>query len=156
MIRHATPADLPALADLWHQGWHEAHAPHVPAALAALRSRDSLLTRLQAQSVVLTTGTPPMGLCIVRKNEIYQMYVAPAARGTGTAAALIQAGEDHIRSQGHTRAQLAVLPQNYRAIAFYEKCGWQQQGIETVMLDTLAEPFPLECLIMTKSLIHKD
>lgn len=156
MIRHATPADLPALADLWHQGWHEAHAAHVPATLTALRSRDSLLTRLRAQPVILTTGTPPLGLCIVRDNEIYQMYVSPDARGTGTAAALIQAGEDHIRHQGHQTARLEVIPQNHRAIAFYEKRGWQQLGIETVMLDTLAAPFPLACLIMIKSLIRRD
>ncbi len=156
MIRHATPADLPALADLWYQGWHEAHAAHVPAALAALRSRDSLLTRLQAQPLLLTAGSPPLGLCIPRENEIYQMYVAPAARGTGTAAALIAAGEEHIRAAGFSTARLDVIPQNHRAIAFYEKQGWQQGGIETVMLDTLADPFPLDCLVMTKNLIKAD
>ncbi len=156
MIRRAQPADLPALADLWHQGWHEAHAAHVPAALAALRSRDSLLTRLQSQAVLLTAGSPPLGLCIPRGNEIYQMYVAPAARGTGTAAGLIAAGEDHIRAAGFATARLDVIPQNHRAIAFYEKCGWQRGSIETVMLDTLADPFPLACLVMTKSLTKSD
>jgi len=156
MIRQASPADLPALADLWHQGWHEAHAAHVPGELTALRSRDSLLIRLTTQPVLLTAGNPPLGLCIPRGNEIYQMYVSPAARGTGAAAALIAAGEQHIRSHGHTTARLEVIPQNHRAIAFYEKCGWQQGWIETVMLDTLAAPFPLDCLIMTKSLIDTD
>jgi putative acetyltransferase len=95
-------------------------------------------------------------MCIPRANEIYQMYVAPAARGTGTAAALIAAGEDHIRAAGFATARLDVIPQNHRAIAFYEKCGWQQGSIETVMLDTLADPFPLECLVMTKNLKKAD
>ncbi len=156
MIRHATPADLPALADLWHQGWHEAHAAHVPADLTAQRSRDSLLAQLQMQPVLLTAGNPPLGLCIPRGNEIYQMYVAPAARGTGTAAALIRAGEDHIRAAGFNTARLDVIPQNRCAIAFYEKCGWQRGEIQTVMLDTLADPFPLNCVVMTKNLNTVD
>jgi hypothetical protein len=30
--------------------------------------------------------------------------------------------------------------------------GWQRKGVETIMLDTLAEPYPLPCLVMTQKL----
>lgn len=154
MIRQASTADLSALADLWHQGWHEAHTAHVPAELTAQRTRDSLFTRLQAMpdTYVLGPADAPLGFCAIRNNEIYQFYVSPQARGTGAASALMGHGEKVIRKAGHKVAQLEVIPQNPRAIAFYEKMGWQQQGIKTVFLDTLEEPFPLPCVIMTKDL----
>ena len=152
-IRLATPADLPALADLWHNGWHQAHAAHVPAALTAMRTREGFLIRLLAMMRTTTTLGPkglPLGFCATRSNEIYQMYVSPAARGTGTAAALITDAEARIRTAGHVSAMLDVIPQNHRAIAFYERMGWTRRGVETVMLDTQTEPYPLDCLIMTK------
>jgi len=152
-IRRATPADLPALA--WHQGWHGAHAAHVPAELTEQRTRNSMFTRLQAMSDTYTLGPAdaPLGLCAIRNNEIYQFYVSLQARGTGVAGALMAHGELAIRKAGHKVAQLEVIPQNPRAIAFYEKMGWQQQGIKTILLDTLGDPFPLPCMIMTKSLL---
>jgi len=154
MIRRATPADLPALADLWHQGWHEAHAAHVPAELTNQRSRDSFFIRLQGLPNTFTLGpaAAPLGMCILRKTEIYQFYVSPTARGTGTAQTLMAYGEAAIRNAGHDIANLDVIPQNHRAIAFYRKVGWVKQGIQTILLDTLGEPFPLSCQIMTKRL----
>jgi len=153
-IRQATPADLPALADLWYQGWQEAHAAHVPAELTAQRSHDSFFTRLQnlPNTHILGPTNAPLGLCVLRNNEVYQFYVSPAARGTGTAQILIAFGEAGLHAAGHEVAQLEVIPQNLRAIAFYEKAGWVKQGIETILLDTLGEPFPLPCQIMTKRL----
>ncbi len=154
-IRPATDADLQTLTDLWHQGWIQAHAAHVPAELTALRTRDSFAARLAdmlPNTSMLGPEGKPLGFCATRNNEIYQMYVSSAAQGTGAAAALIKDGEASIRTAGHTEAFLEVIPQNPRAIGFYEKMGWQRKGVETVMLDTLGAPFPLDCLIMTKDL----
>ena len=151
-IRFAEVSEIPALAQLWHDGWQEAHSDHVPDALIALRSLDSFATRfvemLPNTRTVGAVGNP-LGFCSVRGNEIYQMYVGPAARGTGAAGRLISDGLDRIRMAGHKQAVLDVIPENGRAIAFYEKMGWKRKAVETATVDTLEGPFPLPCLIMT-------
>lgn len=154
-IRAAQPEDHTALTQIWHNGWVEAHADHVPADLTALRTRESFHLRLtDLLDTTLVTGPigSPTGFCTLKNNEIYQMYVAPDARGTGTAAALMSAGCHMIKSTGHTQARLDVIAENHRARAFYEKMGWESQGLHTVALDTLKDPFPLDCILMTKEL----
>lgn len=151
-IRFAELSEIPALAKLWHDGWQEAHADHVPDALIALRSLDSFAKRfVDMLPTTCTIGavSDPIGFCAVRENEIYQMYVGPVARGTGAAGRLISDGLDRIRQAGHKQAVLDVIPENHRAIAFYEKMGWKQKAVETASVDTLEGPFPLPCLIMT-------
>ena len=37
-IRPADDADMAAVADLWHEGWHDGHAGHVPDGLTAERT----------------------------------------------------------------------------------------------------------------------
>jgi putative acetyltransferase len=132
-----------------------AHAAYVPASLTAIRTFESFEARLAADlngiRVFGEVGAP-LGLCMIKENEIYQIFVSPAAQGTGAASALISDGLERIRAAGHTSAFLDVIPENARAIAFYEKMGWQQQQVETVMLDTLDEPYALPCLVMTKEL----
>ena len=153
--RPATIDDLEALTDIWFDGWHEAHAAHVPNELIDLRTRDSLRIRMEAMlgdtDVVGPIGAP-IGFCTVLEDEIYQFYVAPAARGTGAANALIKVGETRIAAAGFDEAKLYVLPENPRAQAFYRRNGWDGDVIKHVPLQTLSEPYMLPCLIMTKQL----
>lgn len=154
-IRPIEEADIEPLAKLWHAGWQEAHAAHVPPELIALRTPESFATRLRRhRHAARTAGLvgAPLGLCIVRADEIDQLYVAPDARGTGLAAALIAEGEARIRAAGHARARLAVIPENRRAIAFYTRQGWRIAEEAIFPAETLGEPFPLPCLIMVKDL----
>ena len=44
-IRPATSADMAAVADLWHEGWHDGHAGHVPDGLTALRTLEAFHER---------------------------------------------------------------------------------------------------------------
>jgi ribosomal protein S18 acetylase RimI-like enzyme len=153
--RPAEPADLTALSHIWHAGWHEAHAEHVPNDLKALRDIASLRIRLDDMwrntDVVGPVGAP-VGFCSVLDHEIYQFYVAPAARGTGAADALMQAGEKRIAAKGVTSAMVYVLPENARARAFYRRCGWSGSTIKPVPLQTPGDPYMLPCVIMTKQL----
>jgi ribosomal protein S18 acetylase RimI-like enzyme len=154
-IRNPTPSELPALARLWYDGWQVAHAAHVPASLTAIRTFESFALRLSALiNDIRVIGAPgtPLGFCITKGPEIYQIFVSSKAQGTGAASLLITDGLSRIRAAGHTNAKLDVNTQNARAIAFYEKMGWQRKGVETIMLDTLTEPYPLPCLVMTKEL----
>lgn len=153
--RPATPADVPALSRIWHDGWQEAHADHTPAALHRLRTPDSFATRLAADLANTRAAGPigaPLGLCITHGDELYQLYVSPAARGTGMAARLIDDGEARIRDAGHSVARLYAIPENARALAFYTKQGWTIGPVEEVLLETLEGPFPLPCARLTKRL----
>ena len=96
-------------------------------------------------------GTP-IGFCAIKNNEIYQMYVSPAARGTNAAKALIQTGCDAIAKAGHAQAKLDVIAPNDRAQAFYRKMGFVSHGLQSVELDTLGDPFALDCVVMVKEL----
>ena len=153
--RPATPDDLEALADIWHAGWHEAHAAHVPNELIELRDRISFRIRLdnmlENTDVVGPIGAP-VGFCAVHNDEIYQFYVSPVARGNGTADALMQAGEKRLTDGGVKLGQVWVLPENARAIAFYQRCGWDGDTVQEVPLDTLDAPYLMKCRILYKTL----
>jgi len=153
--RPATIDDLDALTDIWHDGWFEAHADHVPGELIDLRDRASLRIRMEnmlADTDVVGPVGAPVGFCTVMEDEIYQFYVAPAARGAGTAKLLLQAGENRLAASGIEIAQLYVLPENHRAQAFYKRNGWDGDVIKHVPLQTLNDPYMLPCLILTKQL----
>jgi len=153
-----TPSDIPALAQLWYEGWQTAHADYVPASLTQIRTLDSFEKRLAADIDairMIKDQDTPLGFCMIKANEIYQIFVAPKAKGTGVAKAIMDDGLNRIQSAGYETATLDVIPENARAIAFYEKMGWKQGKIRTVMLETLGDPYPLPCLIMTKELTPK-
>ncbi|QQA44128.1 GNAT family N-acetyltransferase [Pelagovum pacificum] len=153
--RPATPGELDALAELWFDGWRDAHLDHVPAELTALRTLEDFRARLaRMPDTVRVTGPEgaPTGFCAVRDNEIYQLFVAAGARGTGAAAALIADGEARIAAAGHREAMLDVVEQNARARRFYERCGWQVRGRELRTVDTSAGGFEMELVVMVKPL----
>jgi putative acetyltransferase len=57
-------------------------------------------------------------------GEVKRMYVDPAARGTGVAAALLRALEDHARDLGITRLLLETGTGQPDAIRFYQREGY--------------------------------
>ena len=139
-IRNADIGELDALARLWHEGWQDAHAAIVPVELTRLRTLDSFRERLlHALPYVRVAGAPgaPIGFTIVKDDELYQLFVGAAARGTGVAAALIDDAERRLTETGVRTAWLACAIGNHRAARFYEKRGWSRAG---TMISTLATP----------------
>ncbi len=131
VIRSAAPTELDALAQLWHDVWYETHAQLMPASLARLRTFESFRARLAAAlPAVRVAGPPgaPVGFCVTKGDELYQLWVSPAARGSGVAAALIVDAEARLAAAGVTTAWLACAIGNDRAARFYEKCGWKNVG----------------------------
>src|ERR1700736_1790520 len=95
-VRGAEEAEIQHLAKLWYDGWQDAHAQIVPAELARRRTLESFGLRLRAALLNVRVMGPfgsPVGLCIVRGAELYQLYVAAQSRGAGIAAALIADAE---------------------------------------------------------------
>ena len=68
------------------------------------------------------------GFVLVVDDEVEQVYVSAAHRGTGVAAALLAEAEWQVRANGHAKAWLAVVAGNARARAFYERAGWEDEG----------------------------
>jgi GNAT superfamily N-acetyltransferase len=129
-LRPGGEADVDAIADIWHRGWRDGHLGHVPAALPPLRGLAQLRARVPARlgtTTVATIGPVVVGFVALHDDEVEQLYVDAAARGTGVAAALLAHGESVIGAT-HDRAWLAVVPGNARARRFYERCGWSDGG----------------------------
>ena len=128
-VRAADEVEIGHLATLWFDGWHDAHAQIVPAELTRVRTLESFGTRLQADlSSVRVVGPlgAPVGFCIVKGDELYQLFVSARARGSGVAAALVADAETRISEAGVQTAWLACAIGNERAARFYERWGWRR------------------------------
>ena len=146
-VRLASPRDVPALARLWHGGWQDAHAAILPEELARLRTLEGFAQRLAAHlDDVRVTGPEdaPTGFCMLKDDELYQLFVAREARGTGAAVTLMDDGEARLAARGHATVWLACAIGNERAARFYRKRGWTYVGPFVSRLETSAGPFDLE------------
>jgi GNAT superfamily N-acetyltransferase len=69
-----------------------------------------------------------LGFVMVVGDEVEQVFVAPAGRGTGLASELLAEAERRVAAGGHASAWLAVVVGNARARRFYERQGWSDAG----------------------------
>jgi len=146
-VRPAAENEVDALARIWYDGWHEAHARLVPPELTRRRTLESFRGRLSAAlpSVrVVGPSDAPRGFCIVKDAELYQLFVSPESRGLGVAAALIADAETRLIASGVETAWLACAIGNERAARFYEKRGWRRAGTMVNEAETAEGPFLLE------------
>lgn len=146
-MRAADEAEVGSLATIWYDGWHDAHARLVPAELTRLRTLESFGERLRTALPALRVAGPPgepAGFCVVRGDELYQLFVSASARGSGIAGALLADAEARLSADGVRIAWLACAIGNERAVRFYEKHGWRRTGTMINRLDTSEGTFPLE------------
>jgi len=131
-IRPATSADAPAVAIIWHRGWRDGHIGHVSDELVSARTEASFRLRASQRvpdTTVATVDGAVAGFIMVVGDEVEQVYVAPAHRGTGVAATLLAKAEEIVAGNGHESAWLAVVAGNARARSFYERNGWIDRGL---------------------------
>ena len=154
-IRPMEPSEIEAAARLWQAAWRDAHLAICPPELTARRTFDDFARRLAGFGDGVRVAGPvgaPLGLCVVRADELHQMFVGAEARGTGLAQRLLADGEARIAAAGHGAAWLDCAIGNDRAARFYVKCGWHLRGEEEVELDTSAGPFRMKNWVFTKTL----
>jgi ribosomal protein S18 acetylase RimI-like enzyme len=147
LIRNAAANDVSLLAQIWYDGWQDAHAYILPSELARHRTLESFRERLtdELHSIrVAELESVLLGFSMVKDAELYQLYVAQAGRGTGVAGILNADALARIKAQGFSVAWLACAIGNGRAARFYEKAGWLKAGTMTSMLTTPGGVFPLE------------
>jgi ribosomal protein S18 acetylase RimI-like enzyme len=147
VLRNAERSDLDPLAQLWHEGWQEAHAQILPPVLAQFRTLPGFRSRLEAAlHEVRVSGAPgaPLGFSMLKDDELYQLYVAPAARGSGVAVTLLTDAEQQLAARGIRTAWLACAIGNHRAARFYQKNGWRRAGTVRYDIPTPDGILPLE------------
>lgn len=66
-----------------------------------------------------------------RRGMMYHLAVAGAYRRNGIGEQLMEKLEDHLRAKGCIRYYLLVTQDNYEAINFYEKRGWDRMPLYT-------------------------
>jgi GNAT superfamily N-acetyltransferase len=147
-VRHATPADVPALLPLVEEYWRfEAIAGFDPGLVAAELER--LLSR------------PPLGACWIAEAhgtaagyllavyvfsleslgltaEIDELYVTSAHRGHGVGAALLERAEVGAAQAGCRGVSLQLGRGNDAARAFYHQRGYR----ERTGFELLEKPLP--------------
>lgn len=149
------PEETAATAKLWLASWRDGHLGIVSERLAALRTEESFAERLAGMGDGLRVAGPagaPVGLCAVRGKELYQLFVAREAQGTGLAARLLADGEARLAAAGVRVAELDCTPGNERAAAFYAKHGWRMRGEEEVLVETTEGPFRMSSWMFEKRL----
>jgi ribosomal protein S18 acetylase RimI-like enzyme len=154
-VRDAKISDIVPLATIWYHGWQDAHARILPMELARLRTFESFRERLRAALPSVRVAGPvdaPVGFCILRGTELYQLYVSSQARGSGVAAALVVDAEARFGESGIGTVWLACAIGNERAARFYEKHGWCRAGRVIENLEIPNGTFPLEVWRYEKSL----
>ncbi|MGI8869343.1 MAG: GNAT family N-acetyltransferase [Mycobacteriales bacterium] len=155
VVRAATPADADTLGEIHVRTWQVGYAGILPAehlaAMSVERRREgcrTLLTdpagprerpdrpppdnyvaeragRIVGFTTVGPSRDPDAGEA---SGEVYSIYVAPAAWGTGAGRALMAQGLDRLRERGYAAATLWVLEGNMRASRFYERAGFAPDG----------------------------
>src|SRR5882724_9749318 len=139
MIRKAEPSEIEPLARLWHEAWRDGHGPIAPAGLVKARTLASFAARLApalSDTFVAGLADAPAGFFVLRDDEVYQFFVARAARGSGFAALLMAAAEAELARRGIEAAWLDCAVGNDRAARFYEKCGWRNARRHLNRLET--------------------
>jgi hypothetical protein len=74
-VRTAEEAEVYELAEIWYQGWQDAHAQILPAELRQLRTPESFRERMKAalDSVrVVGPSGAPVGFCMIKDDELYR------------------------------------------------------------------------------------
>jgi ribosomal protein S18 acetylase RimI-like enzyme len=153
-IRLAVPGDAAALAELGARTFREAfEADNTPANMA-LYLASSYGPELQSAEVrnadmvtLLVEGAGrlagfaqlregPFPSCIAgpKPIELWRFYIERAWQGRGLAQELMAAAVDAAVGRGAGIVWLCVWERNYRAQAFYRKCGFEDRGEKEFIL----------------------
>ncbi len=136
LVRYATPHDAEAFAAVVARVADEdrwiATEPPVDVEAFAARVRTSLAeghTLFVLDDGTRIAGT--LGLHPTRADGVVSLGMSLLAdvRGQGWGKAMLQAAVDHARGAGSHKIQLEVWPDNERAIALYERFGFEVEGL---------------------------
>lgn len=143
-LRDAVPADAWSIAELHVASWRVAYRGLIAdEVLAGLSVPDraawwscTLATADARHTVVLTERGTLRGFAAFGPDrderpltgELYALYLHPDCWGRGFGRRLHAAALDGMRARGYGQARLWVLAGNERALRFYRRAGWTDDG----------------------------
>lgn len=156
-MRRAEPADAAAIAVVHTVGWRTGYAGLLPQpyldglSLAdsqrrwETQLRDDDRTTVELAAEVGPDSCPTVvGIAVVgpsidpdapsdgRVGELFVLYVLPQYWGTGVGYRLHERAVEVLRDGGHGEATLWVLHDNLRALSFYRRQGWRDDGLTKI------------------------
>src|SRR5438067_125338 len=149
MIRHATPSDVPALADLAQRTWSDAFGAGVArddeaAELEEGRSENYFAAALDEKTILVAVadgvlvGYVQFGDVGISEVDVepgdqglQRLYVETAFQGQGLGRKLMKAALQHARLAEARRILLQVWDKNERAVRLYESFGFRKIGTTT-------------------------
>jgi GntR family transcriptional regulator len=146
-LRAATPADAPALADVFVSAWREGYRSVVPddvidgLALEEIAGWLKTLVASPGQTSVAAQGPDGRLLGFVRYGEdpgdartghVHALYVHPDDSGRGHGRELLGRALDDLARRGHDAVTLWVFEANERARRFYAANGFAPDGARRV------------------------
>ncbi|KZK95259.1 MULTISPECIES: GNAT family N-acetyltransferase [unclassified Pseudovibrio] len=125
-IRRINSSDHDAIVQLWHQGWHDAHAQLVPEGVLEYRTPEYFRKWLQSSDdeFWVAVDGDVLGFVSANGDELVKLYVLRKARGTGIAQTLLSRAEQQIQDKGFPEAKVFCTAGNSRAEKFYIREGW--------------------------------
>jgi len=137
-VRLVDAGDLPLLDDRFPEGPADKHRSRIERQFAG-----------EVLYLIAWDGREPLGHALVvwagashREvkaaiedcPEVDDIFVAERSRSQGVGTALIAAAEDAVAARGFDRIGLAVGRDNTRALALYERLGYEPVGLDDVWL----------------------
>ena len=136
-IRYATLADVPQVGQLF-DGYRQFYEQPGDLALAIAYIRARLANGESTILVAETDDGQLAGFCQLYATfcsvaaapilVLYDLFVAPAQRRQGVGRDLLLAANEHAKTVGVVRMELATAVDNYQAQALYESLGWQRDN----------------------------
>jgi ribosomal protein S18 acetylase RimI-like enzyme len=137
-VRHATPRDAKAIAEIHVATWQAAYKDLMPEEYLAritVEKRQAFWREAiefsEPQLLVATEGDQVVGFVGFDRSrdagtkstvgEIWALYVTPGHWGKGAGLALWDGAREGLKEEGCTQVTLWVLLRNERALRFYEQ-----------------------------------
>jgi GNAT superfamily N-acetyltransferase len=146
VLRPATFADAPLIADMHAQSWASAYRGILPDAFldhemsderaAHWRTRFQELAEGAGEVLIAVQDGRPIGfVCLIAPDEngsvlVDNLHALPGAKGTGLGTAMLATAAQWARDRGANSMHLYVLEPNVAAVGFYESRGWRLSGRE--------------------------
>lgn len=158
-VRTPTPADAPAVAGLAARTFRSAYEGSIDSSaledyVAEAFAPDRVAAEIAAADatwLVAETGSGhPVGYAKLRAGdapagvvgpaiELERIYVDPAAIGTGVGASLMRRALEAAAHGGFAAIWLGVWEHNARALAFYDRWGFEVIGRQSFQLGPLPQ-----------------
>ncbi|MFO1032648.1 MAG: GNAT family N-acetyltransferase [Hyphomicrobiales bacterium] len=128
MIRPMHDSETGAVAQLFHDVWHETQAPLQDTRKAAGRDLQFFMARIAlraARTQVAVVHGKIEGFFSWTDNRLDSLFVSRGARSMGIGQALCGAAESAMCASGHRSLELDCVYGNWSGRRFYERLGWK-------------------------------